>query len=95
MQVAFNKAKDNSVVWLGVGEYEQAAVLKKNKVTIFGQNGSRIHTKTVHGKAAIVVKGNDTIMKNIECYNINVKHKNGACVRMEGHNLTLDNVLFS
>lgn len=94
LQVAFNKAKNNSVVWLGVGEYEQAAVLKKNKVTIVGQNGSRIHTKTVQGKAAIVVKGNDTIMKNIECYNINVKHKNGACVRMEGHNLTLDNVYF-
>jgi hypothetical protein len=94
LQLALKHAKHNSVVMLGAGDYEQAAVVKKNNVTIEGMNGSRIHTKTTQGKAAIVVKGNDTIIKNIECFNIKVKHKNGACVRLEGRNLTLENVYF-
>jgi len=94
LQLALKNAKDNSVVMLGAGDYEQAAEVKNNNITIEGTNGSRIHTATIKGKAAIVVKGNNTIIKNIECYNIQVRHKNGACVRMQGHNLTLDNVYF-
>jgi hypothetical protein len=94
LQDGLEMAKNGSVIRLGPGEYEQAGVVTKNNITIEGMNGSRIHTRTVQGKAAIVVKGNDTVIKNIECYNINVKDNNGACVRMLGHNLTLDNVYF-
>lgn len=94
LQLALKNAKNNSVVMLGAGDFEQSGVVKKNNITIEGQSGSRLHTSTAQGKAAIVVKGNDTIIKNIECDNINVKDNNGACVRMEGRNLTLDNVYF-
>jgi len=46
------------------------------------------------GKAAIITKGNNIHIENIECRGIKVKDKNGACVRHEGSNLKLVHVYF-
>ena len=48
----------------------------------------------VEGKAALVVKGDDILIEGLECSEINVVNGNGACIRMEGRNLTLRRVYF-
>ncbi|MCC2614874.1 hypothetical protein LJ739_01305 [Aestuariibacter halophilus] len=69
-------------------------MLKANDVTIIGQPGTRIHGQAYKNKAALVVRGKRTTIRQIECFNIQVKDKNGACVRLIGRDLTLDNVYF-
>jgi hypothetical protein len=46
------------------------------------------------GKAALVVRGNDTVIIGLECAGIRVPDHNGACVRLEGRNLLLRAVHF-
>ncbi len=91
---ALKQAKDGSIIELAAGEYNHAGVLTKNNVTIRGTKGTKIYGKAAQGKAAIVIKGNNTLVENIECYDIQVKDKNGACIRLEGKHLTLNNVYF-
>jgi len=47
-----------------------------------------------HGKGLILAQGNDLMVENIECRNIKVRDGNGACIRLEGKNLTLNHVYF-
>jgi len=94
LQKALKQANHKSIIKLGSGTFKQAGVINKNGITIEGSNGTKMLGKTVHGKATFVIKGNNTTIKNIECSNINVKDGNGACVRLEGKNLKLQNVYF-
>lgn len=95
IQTAFIHAKVGSLIEVGAGEYKQAGILRHSNVTIRGIPGETIfHSTTVQGKAAFVIAGNNTRLENIACHSITVRDKNGACVRLEGKNLTLDNVYF-
>lgn len=95
LQQALDAAVDGSIVEIDAGKYKQASVLKANNVTITGVAGkTAIHDKTVEGKGALVIKGDNTTISNLECFNINVSHQNGACIRLEGRNLDLHNVYF-
>ncbi|WP_416306695.1 hypothetical protein [Neptunicella sp. SCSIO 80796] len=95
LQAAFNQAHDDSTILLSAGDFKQAGLLKANRVTISGVSGkTRIHSATTKGKGALVIKGNDTRIQNIECFNIQVHSKNGACIRLSGKNLHIDNVYF-
>jgi len=46
------------------------------------------------GKALQVIKGNDTTVTGLDCSEIGVASGNGACIPLEGRNLTLDRVQF-
>lgn len=89
---AFAAAKNGSIIKLGPGRYHDAGILAANNIQVIGSKGTHIYGKATEGKAAIVVKGNNTIIRNIECSHIKVAANNGACIRAEGHNIKLSNV---
>jgi len=91
---AFDAAQDGDVISVAPGVYTEGAVLKANAVTVIAASGAHLRGGTVEGKAALVIKGNDTVISGLECSDIAVPHRNGACIRLEGHNLTLRNVHF-
>lgn len=76
------------------GVYREAAVLRASRVSILAEHGARIEGAAAEGKAALVVKGDDTRIEGLECSNVAVPDRNGACVRLEGRNLTLSRVHF-
>ena len=94
LEMAMSEAKDGSKISLGAGIYKDGGVLKANFVTIEGVKGTHLKGFSTKGKGALVVKGNDNEIINIECSNVNVSDNNGACVRFEGTNIQLRNVYF-
>lgn len=91
---AMASAVDGSVIELGAGIYKDGGVLKANFVTIKGVKGTHLKGFSTKGKGALVIRGNDTEIINIECSNVSVRDGNGACVRLEGRNLQLRDVYF-
>jgi len=91
---ALKWAQSGSLIELGAGVYPQAGELKADNVTIRGEPGAVLEGKAAKGKAALVLSGNNTRVEQLECRNIQVKHKNGACIRLQGRDLTLSQVYF-
>lgn len=95
LEQAFARAQTGSTIDIGPGELKQAGILRVDEVTIRGTKGqTKIHSKSIQGKGPLVIQGDNILIENIECFNINVAHENGACVRFEGRNLELNNVHF-
>ena len=91
-------AKDGDVIEIMSGIYMyDAAVWRQNNLTIRGVDG-RAHLKAdgtaAEGKAIWVVKGNNTIVENIEFSGARVRDKNGAGIRQEGSGLTIRKCYF-
>ena len=76
------------------GVYQSPLVIKANNVTVAGSGHTVIENTSAEGKAAIVIKGKNTTVQNIECRFIKVRDENGACVRLSGTDLTLKHVYF-
>ncbi len=87
-------ARDGDTILLRAGIYEEAAVLSANRLTLRAEPGAHMRGAAVEGKAALVVKGDDILIEGLECSEINVVNGNGACIRMEGRNLTLRRIYF-
>jgi tetrahydromethanopterin S-methyltransferase subunit F len=95
LATAMKKAQNGSTIKLGAGSFEQAGILTADDVKIVGvESETSIHSQTVQKKAALLIKGKNTVIENIECFNIQVRDGNGACIRFEGVNLELNNVYF-
>ena len=94
LATALKNAKDGSIIELSAGLYQDGGVLKANFVTIQGQSGTHLQGFSAAGKGTLVIKGDSAEIINIECSGVKVKDKNGACVRLQGQNLTLRNVYF-
>jgi len=91
---AFSNTANGDTVAIGPGTYHEAAVIRANGVTLKASPGAHIHGAAAERKAALVVKGNDTVIEGLECSGIAVGDHNGACIRLEGINLTLRSVHF-
>ena len=87
-------AADGDTITLGPGIYQQAAVLRANNLTLRAAPGAHIKGAAAEHKAALVIKGDNVTIEGLECSDISVTNGNGACIRMEGRNLTLRNVYF-
>lgn len=79
---------------LGPGKYKRPLIIQPNNITLLGKGRVIFDGAIAEGKGAIVVKGNNFTIKNIECTGIKAPDQNGACVRLEGQNITLDHVYF-
>ncbi len=86
--------KDGDTLQIGEGIYTEPLIIKANDVTVVGEGAVVIEKTSAEGKAAIITKGNNTHIKNIECRNIAVPHGNGACIRHQGKHLKLTHVYF-
>ena len=94
LSAALAVATPRDTIVLSSGIYEKGAIVKVPGVTIRGEPGAHIMGGAVGGKAALVIKAPKVIIDGIECSNINVRDKNGACIRVEGDDLTVRNVYF-
>lgn len=94
LQEAFKAVQDGGVIYIGPGIYKQGAALDADNVTIVGSDGTHFMDTIVGGKATFVIRGKNTTMRNIECSGAKAGDRNGACIRFEGYNLTLNNVYF-
>jgi hypothetical protein len=94
LQDALAAAMPGDHVVLAPGVYEQGAVIAAPHLVLRGESGAHLRGHAVEGKAALVVKANDVLIEGIECSGIAVRDNNGACIRIEGDDLTVRNVHF-
>ena len=92
LSAAKHAVRKGSRVYLFAGIYEQGIYLDKDDLEIIGEQGVVFDNATVDEKAALVLTGNNILVENIECRNIQVSDNNGACIRFEGTNLTVRNL---
>jgi hypothetical protein len=89
------KAKDGDHVEIAPGNYIDCAVWRANNLVIEGTGpGVVITDKTCKGKGLFVIDGNDVTVKNLTLTRARVPDNNGAGIRQEGRNLTVDEVKF-
>jgi len=94
---AIRAAQDGDRVVIDPGEYFDCAVVAANRLTIEGArpDGSTVLTdKTCQGKAILVTTGNDITLRNLTLTRARVPSMNGAGIRAEGTNLTVERVRF-
>lgn len=94
LAAAVRHLQDGSHLKIGPGVYREALNIGRHNVTIEGIGHAVLEQATSDGKGAIVARGDNLTIKNIECRHIKVASKNGACVRLEGRGLTLEHVYF-
>lgn len=94
---AINAAHDGDTVLIAPGTYFDCAMVPQNNITIAGTgpNASAVLTdKECAGKASLVIDGKDVTIRNLTLTRIRVPDGNGAGIRAEGQNLTVDHVKF-
>jgi hypothetical protein len=93
-QAAFMARNDDTVV-IAPGEYDDCAVWHANRLTIAAQGPGVVFTgKTCEGKAIFVIQGHDVTVRGITFMHAAVPDHNGAGIRAEGSNLTVEDSHF-
>ena len=90
-------AADGDRIVIAAGQYYECANVTLNDVTIegAGPDGSTVLTdKTCNGKALLITAGNNITVRNLTLQRARVPDGNGAGIRAEGKNLTVDHVKF-
>lgn len=92
---AIAAAKEGDVINIAPGEYFDCAIVKQNALTIQGSGPGAVMTdKPCGGKALLVEHGDKIVIRNLTLQRTRVPDGNGAGIRYEGGNLTIDNVKF-
>jgi len=92
---AFRSAGDGDTILIEPGEYYECFAFDKNHLTIEGHGPGVVLTDSAcHGKALLVLDGEDTTIRNITLARVRVPDGNGAGIRLEGPGLRLENVRF-
>lgn len=90
-------AQDGDRVLIYPGQYFDCAVVARNNVTVEGVGNPEqvvLTDKTCQGKAILVTTGNAITVRNLTLARARVPDQNGAGIRDEGQNLTVDHVRF-
>lgn len=93
-QEALKSLRDDDTLEIAQGIYSEPFEVHRNRVTIIGRGHVVFEKAAIRGKGYIVNYADDLTIKNIECRGIKVGDRNGACIRQEGANLTLEHVYF-
>ena len=92
---AIAAAQSGDTVAIAAGTYFDCAIVRQNNLTITGVGPKTVLTdKSCAGKALLVIDGNDVTVKNLTLQRARVPDGNGAGIRAEGGNLTVDGVRF-
>jgi hypothetical protein len=91
---AVNSLIAGDELFIGEGIYETPITIEQDDITITGVGHVVFEKGAADNKGFIVSKGDNLTVNNIECRYIRVRDGNGACVRLEGSNLTLNHVYF-
>jgi hypothetical protein len=89
-------AQDGDHIVIAAGEYFDCAFLRANNLVIEGAGEGKtvITDKTCGGKALFVVDGSNITIRNLTLTRARVPDNNGAGIRAEGGDLTIDHVSF-
>ncbi len=91
-------ARDGDTVIIAPGEYFDCAVWKANKLVIEGAGqkpeDTVITDKTCAGKGLFLTDGQDITVRNLTLTRARVADGNGAGIRMQANNLTVERVRF-
>ena len=88
-------AKNGDHIEIEPGEYFDCAVWNADNLVIEGTGpGVVITDKTCMGKGLFVLEGKDTTVRNLTLTRARVPDMNGAGIRLDKGNLTVDNVKF-
>ena len=91
---AVSSLQDGDTIFIAEGVHRTPIVIRKNDITIRGNGHVVFEKSAAHGKGFILSQGNNLTVENIECRHISVRDGNGACIRQEGKDLTLNHVYF-
>ena len=94
LKSALTSLKAGDELFISEGTYQEPLIIKEDDITITGVGHVVFQNGTAEGKGLILAKGDNLTVNNIECKGISVRDGNGACVRLEGINLVLNNVYF-
>ena len=89
-------ARDGDHIRIAAGEYFDCAIWRANNLVIEGASpeGTVITDKVCQGKALFITAGNNITIRNLTLTRARVPDMNGAGIRAEGENLTIDHVRF-
>ena len=93
---AARAAQDGDSIAIDPGEYYDCAVWTANRLTIAGTGpGVLITDTTCQGKALFITRGEDITIHNLGFARARVPDRNGAGIRAEGRNLTVESSRFT
>lgn len=89
-------ARQGDVIRIAPGVYQDCAVWRANGLVIEGEDAERvvIGDRTCLGKGVFVVAGNDVTVRGVTLKGARSDDANGAGIRGEGINLTVERVRF-
>ena len=88
-------AKNGDTIEIFPGQYFDCAIVRQNDLTIEGKGPGVIMTdKTCGGKAILVTDGSNITIRNLTLQRARVPDQNGAGIRAQGGNLTIENTRF-
>jgi hypothetical protein len=92
---AARAAQDGDIIAIDPGEYYDCAIWTRDHLTIAGSGPGVVITDTIcQGKALFIVRGNDTTIRDITFTRARVADHNGAGIRLEGSDLTVESSRF-
>lgn len=94
---AIRQAGDGDIVRIDPGIYVDCAIVTANRLVIEGTGPDAravMAEKVCNGKGILITNGNDITIRNITLRNARVAERNGAGIRAQGGNLTIDHVRF-
>jgi len=91
---AVSSLKAGDELFVSAGIYDTPLIISQNDITITGVGHVIFQRGVAAGKGFILSKGDNLTVNNIECKNIANRDGNGACIRHEGVDLTLNHVFF-
>lgn len=94
LSAAIDSTQPGDVVLLAPGIYREAVLIRTPNITIKGEPGAHLQGTAIEGKAALVVRADNVTIEGIECSGVQVRDRNGACVRIEGRNIVIRDVYF-
>ena len=88
-------ARPGDTIRIDAGEYTDCAIWHANNLTIEGEgSGAVLSGKSCAGKGIFIIGGNDVTVRNLTFAHATVPDHNGAGIRFEGHNLTIEHSRF-
>ncbi len=88
-------ARPGDIVRIAPGDYADCAVWRTDNLTIEATgNGAVLAGKTCAGKGIFVIDGNDVTVRNLAFERAATADHNGAGIRAEGRNLTVERSKF-
>jgi hypothetical protein len=92
---AIAAAKSGDTINIAPGQYYDCAVVPQSDLTIEGTGPGAVMTDlTCMGKALLITNGNNITIRNLTLQRARVPDHNGAGIRAQGGNLTIENVRF-